>query len=197
MELQVSILLAYRTDALEPTGTIPLHHLLSLREAGCVVGVIGEVWESVQLHAPALNFYTRAYPTLTDKLRSLAHSLTPRPLLKLYVGVEEERGMTLDAGWHFCLHTEYEVWKGVANPPDPVRRNVTLLLDAYARIKECVVERFPSMPENQSHTLTEVLLSLLVRGDHSKLGVSEVVKALNDLKSSNFRSNKEEHSKDS
>lgn len=151
----MTLLLAFTTDALEPMGTVPLPHLLTLQQTGVVVGVVGE-WEQVQVACPGLNFYTRPIPTLTDKLQSLAHSLTPRPVVKLCVGVnEEEKGQTLDAGWHFCHHSSYETWKKThSSTPDLLVRQAEVWLDAFNRIKAVV----------KDEELARLLLVEVIRG---------------------------------
>jgi len=82
-------------------GRIPVEHLLELKRAGVVVGVVGN-WSLAIKHVKGLDFYQGGIPSK----RVILEALGEGKAFKLYVGdTEEDKKQALEAGWNF-IHVE-------------------------------------------------------------------------------------------
>lgn len=84
-------------------GRIPIKHLFDLKEAGFIVGVVGN-WKLAIEHIKGLDFYQAGIPNKAEILRALGKGKA----FKLYVGdTEEDRRQSRIAGWNFIHVSEY------------------------------------------------------------------------------------------
>jgi len=86
-------------------GRIPVKHLLDLRKAGVIVGVVGN-WELAIKHVRGLDFYEGAIPSKAEILKAIGEGKA----LKLYVGNQEsDREEARRAGWNFIHVNDYQL----------------------------------------------------------------------------------------
>jgi len=104
--VELSVIVAFDVDdTLEISGgRIPVKHLLDLRKAGVIVGVVGN-WELAIKHIKGLDFYQAGIPSKAEILRAIGEGKA----LKLYVGdLESDRHEARRAGWNFIHVNEYQ-----------------------------------------------------------------------------------------
>jgi len=102
----VSIVVAFDVDGtLEISGgRIPVRHLLDLKRAGFVVGVVGN-WELAIRRVKGLDFYQAGIPSKADILDAIGTG----KVFRLYVGdLESDRCEAERAGWNFIFASDYK-----------------------------------------------------------------------------------------
>jgi len=85
-------------------GRIPVRHLLDLKRAGVIVGVVGN-WKIAFERVKGLDFYQAGIPSKAEILKALGQG---KPL-KLYIGdLEPDKAEADKAGWNFIFTSNYK-----------------------------------------------------------------------------------------
>jgi len=103
---KLNVIVAFDCDGtLEISGgRIPVKHLLDLKKAGLIVGVVGN-WELTIKRVKGLDFYQAGIPSKAEILRAIGEGKA----LKLYVGDQEsDRQEARRAGWNFIHVNDYQ-----------------------------------------------------------------------------------------
>src|SRR3990167_11135350 len=162
----MTIAFAFRSRCTDAGGgPIPLTHLADLKRLGFAVGVVGEL-DTVRPLLPQLDFYLERADT--ERLYSAAR--TTQAVVRVFVGMEEDKDAALGGGWTFCDVTDYG--PGRIAGGDSFGRTVGLMLDLYEKVRGEVARRYPDNPE-----LAVVILSEMVRNEQLRAGVERLARA--------------------
>lgn len=101
-----NIIIAFDVDGtLEISGgSIKLKRLRELKEAGAIVGIVGN-WRKAIQHIWGLDFYQEGIPNKAEILKALGEGKA----LKIYVAdLESDREQAEKAGWIFIHHKAFK-----------------------------------------------------------------------------------------
>jgi len=84
-------------------GPIRLARLMELKQAGLVVGIVGN-WMVAIKQIKGLDFYQAGIPTKAEVLKALGEGAA----LKIYVAdTDEDKRQAYEAGWNFLRANEF------------------------------------------------------------------------------------------